>query len=443
MNRISMISVFLTAIFLSSFLTPLYADDFSELKEQMKVMQIQIKSQAEEMQKMQKKINKLESEKEAGHKTVSAEKIVQMEKEIDSLEVQVASSGEGHSAVRPEDLFHKIEWHGEIEWEFVDTGKDVSTGEAEPHFQLDKIRLEPEIQITENIRFEADLDFAESEVDPDEFYFIFKNLLPFNTTLQIGKDDRFFKANHLTERYPLIANAFWRDEEVGFLLESEFETFYTALAWGQGTELDLRPTGEDDSVSDAYSVLHDDHRKSAWNGIKQVSAGIGIKKELDDLGEIDVLVFGLYDHLSAADIAVLKANLNSYGVETHDQYRAGVNLEYERENFHFFGQFIDAKDGQLERYAWFVQPSYKFELPFGWKYINDHRLLFRYGALVVDSPKTFDKPVSWDREEFTFAVITDIVENFKLKTEYTIEKETTGAGDIDNNEFVMQLEYEF
>ena len=41
----------------------------------------------------------------------------------------------------------------------------------------------------------------------------------------------------------------------------------------------------------------------------------------------------------------------------------------------FVGQFIDAKDGQLERYAWFVQPSYKFTLPFNFKYANDHRLL--------------------------------------------------------------------
>lgn len=411
-----------------------YADEFSELKEQMKAMQ-------ERMEIMQKTINRLEAERALTKESVQTRQMEEMQRKIENLETQASISDEGQKTADLENIFHKIEWHGEVEWEFVDTMKDDSTGEAEPHFQLDKVRLEPEIQITEDIRFEADLDFDGSSAEADEFYFIFENL-PFNSTMQIGKDDRFFKADKMTERYPLAGNAFWKDEEIGFLLETEHEPFYAALSWSQGLELDFKDVGEDDT-SDVYSLMQDDTRRSSFNGVKEVSIGVGIEKDIEDLGKIDVLVWGLYNQLSAADISFLKTNLNSYSVDTHDQYRAGVNVEYEIDHFSFVSQYIDAKDGQLERYAWFVQPSYKFELPFGWKYANDHRLLFRYGKLVVDSPKTFDKPVSWDRKELTFAVITDITKNFRLKTEYTIDEEKTGAGDVDNNEFVAQLEYEF
>jgi len=42
-----------------------------------------------------------------------------------------------------------------------------------------------------------------------------------------------------------------------------------------------------------------------------------------------------------------------------------------------------------------------------------------------------------------FAFITDIVNDFKLRTEYTIDGERTGSGEVDNSELVMQLLYEF
>jgi len=98
--------------------------ELAGLKEQMKVMQMQMGKQAREMIRMRRKIERLEENK-----------ILAMD-----------GAGAGQKPLALEDIFHKIEWHGEVEWEFVDTAKDDSTGEAEPHFQLDKIRLEPEIQ---------------------------------------------------------------------------------------------------------------------------------------------------------------------------------------------------------------------------------------------------------------------------------------------------------
>ncbi|MFH1783234.1 MAG: hypothetical protein ABH848_06425 [Candidatus Omnitrophota bacterium] len=389
----------------------LYADELSELKVQMKAMQ-------KEMGKMQKKIEALEIQAP-----------------------QAAKEAEGKKYAISKEVLEKFELGGEIEIEFVDTQKDTSTGEAEPHFQLDKIRLEPELQITEDIRFEADIDFDEDTADIDECYFMFQNL-PSNSSLQIGKDDRFFKAEKYTERSPLAGTAFWKDEEWSLLLETEHEPFYAAFAWSQGLELDLKEVGEDDS-SDVYEMIQDDTRKSSYNGIREVSLGLGLKKELGDFGEIDILGWGLYNQLSSADISFLKSNLNSYTSDDDDQYRAGINLEYELGDFSLVAQYIDAQDGKLDRETWFIQPSCKVELPFGWKYCNGHRLLARYGRLDVDNAKSFSTPAAWDREELTLAVITDIAENFKLKSEYTINEEDTGNGEVDNNELVMQLEYEF
>ena len=132
-----------------------------------------------------------------------------------------------------------------------------------------------------------------------------------------------------------------------------------------------------------------------------------------------------------------------YTSNDDDQYRIGTNFNYILGNFNFLTQYINAEDGDLDRYAWFVQPSYKVKLPWDWKYCKAHDLLVRYGQYRVDTTTAFSKPCTWDREELTFAVITDIVKNIQLKTEYSINDEDTGNGDVNNNELLMQLKVKF
>ena len=68
----------------------------------------------------------------------------------------------------------------------------------------------------------------------------------------------------------------------------------------------------------------------------------------------------------------------------------------------------------------------------------------RYGRLSVDTPNLPDFPITWDREEFTFAFITYIYRHVKLKTEYSIDRIQEGVGCVrDYGEFLAQLEVLF
>jgi len=394
------------------FLKPSYADEISELKAQMKLMQKQ-------MQAMQAKIEALETQAP-----------------------QLAEATEGPKYLISKELLDKFELGGTVEMEFVNTQSDISTGESEPYLNFDKVCLQPAIQITEDIRVEAALDIEEGGANLDEAYFIFSNL-PFNSTVQIGKDDRFFKAGIYTERYPLASNAFWRDEETGILIKTEYEPFYGALSWGNGLELAFVSPGKDASNGDAYDLMQDDGKSSDYTGMKQVAGGLGFKQELGKLGKIDILGWGLRSELSSDDISFLQTNLSDYTSSDDDQYRFGINASYDFADLNLTGQYVDAEDGELDRSAWFIQPSYKFELPFDWKYCKEHRFLLRYGELDVDNTAAFTRPATWDREELTVGLISDITKNLIAKLEYTWDDETTGNGDVNNDELVMRLEYAF
>ena len=64
--------------------------------------------------------------------------------------------------------------------------------------------------------------------------------------------------------------------------------------------------------------------------------------------------------------------------------------------------------------------------------------------LSVDCAPVADYPLTWDREEFTFAFITYIHRHIILKTEYTIDRIDDGVGSAkDYGEFVAHLEVQF
>ncbi|MBU0649524.1 YbaB/EbfC family nucleoid-associated protein, partial [Patescibacteria group bacterium] len=401
-KMVSAVVLFIACIF---YLVPAaQADEVSEVKEQMKAMQ-------EQMKAMQKKIEALEAQ--APEAAVAGPRFAQSMEMVEGFKLG-----------------------GEAAMFFTDIQKDGSTNEPEPHFGLDKICLLPAIQITEDISVEAALDIEEGGANLDELYFIFENM-PLDSSLTVGKDDRFFKTKRFTERYPFAGTAFWRDEEIGILWETESDPFYTALSWSQGLELNTGNFNQDGS----YDIMQDDGKNSNHGGIRQVSAGLGFAKELGESAKIDILGWGLYSKLSSADITFLKSNLTAYTSNDDNQQRLGANLTYEIGNFNIVTQYIDAEDGKLDRKAWFIQPSCKVELPVDWKYCKDNRFLVRYGELKVDNTESTGSTCTWDRTELTLAILTDIANSLVLKTEYTIDDEETGAGDVNNNELLIWLEY--
>lgn len=406
------------------------ASEISELKGQIRTLQEQMndmqRSYQQQLQMLEAKLNAME----AARTTAQA---------LPAVPAQPA----GPKFALSKEIVEKFELGGELEFEFVDVSKDNNTGEPEPHLQIDKFVLEPEVQITDDIRFEGDIQFDEDSVKMDEYYFEIENL-PFDTEVTIGKDDRFMKMKRYTETHSLPEKAFWQDEENAILIENEFGPFYSALSWSQGLELDDKAIGEDSASGDHNDVIQDDTRKSAFNGLKQVSAGLGVKKDLGSFGEIDVMGWGIFGQLSRADRGFLVSNLNSYSSTSDRQRRTGVNLDYRWKKLNLAGQYVDAEDGKLDRYAWHLQPSVLLSLPVDWKYAKDHRLLARYSRYDVENNrKTFSKPLTWGRKAITLGLLTDITETITLKNEYTMNDERTGGGDIDNNEFLSQVEWEF
>ena len=104
-------------------------------------------------------------------------------------------------------------------------------------------------------------------------------------------------------------------------------------------------------------------------------------------------------------------------------------------------------DGALDRLGWTAEASYKWKLPgvvrHERRYLTALRSIFNYSRLEVDLPHVVTDARTWDREKYIFALITDLSKNMKLKLEYAINDETTGGDDVNNDEFVAQLELKF
>jgi hypothetical protein len=176
----------------------------------------------------------------------------------------------------------------------------------------------------------------------------------------------------------------------------------------------------------------------------EAGIGLGIEMELGMAGKLDVQGFYYHGELSEADTKFLNKNLSGYDSDKDDQYRYGVNVDYTFQNFNLFFQYIKAGDGDLDRYAWYLQPSYDLHLPWGWNYFSSHTFLLRYGRLnLQDIEPVFSDSLTWDRQEITLAMISEIFNNLKLKAEYTIDDEDTGNGEVNNNELLIQLEMKF
>ena len=111
------------------------------------------------------------------------------------------------------------------------------------------------------------------------------------------------------------------------------------------------------------------------------------------------------------------------------------------ESLNLAGEYAQLKDGDLKRNGWYLQGSYKRK--FKWTYFCSFEPVIRYGQLDTDWAKSFAKPASWDREMLTVALITELAKNVKLKTEYYINDEKTGGKGVNNDEFLMQLEFSF
>ena len=335
-----------------------------------------------------------------------------------------------------------IKLGGELEVEFRDTQKDDGISDPHARFQFDKFVLKPAIDFKKsNISLKGELEFK-----PDKTEFacggVYFKELPLNSQIFAGLDDRFIGISRKTEVYPLLGTALWRYEQLQINWEGERSPFYWGVAFGEGLRLSTKQVAEDSS----YKMLRDKRNVSHKTGHPEYGIKLGIKPDIGNLGTVDVLGFGFWGELSDNDKATLSSKLPNYTSTSDRMRRYGARMVYnykfdELRKLTLVGEYAQLEDGTLDRDGWYLQTSHKWK--FKRTYFRSFEPLIRYGKLDTDWEKSFSKPCSWDREMLTIALITELAKNVKLKSEYYINDEKTGGSKVDNDEFLMQLEFKF
>jgi len=341
---------------------------------------------------------------------------------------------------------------GELEFEFIKSERNTNPDPTPPgpqtitydnnpnaRMSIDKIVLSPEVQLSEQMMFRADLEIysSGSSAKVDEAWVKYKGL-PLKSWVTIGLEDVFIKPSRKTESHPILGYAFWQDEDLGVFLGGEHEMVYWRLSFTNGRHLKDRKAQEDN----VFPITHDDDDNVEKNGNKQVGIGIGIDLPIKENHKIDILPFYYHSRLSGNDVAYLQ-KISTYGASNgKKQERYGFNFEYRLNAFTLFAQVMRATDGIMDRDGWYIQPSYKIKCKKR-KTFKAFEFLLRYEEYNVDLTKDPTDSRTWDRETITLAILTDVVKNTKIKTEYYFHGESTGGSGVNNNEFLLQLEVKF
>ena len=423
LNRV--IVIFLLTAVIPVFSAKTEADEINDLKNQIKTMQRQLIN-------MQKKLEELELKNNPQG---------QVSEKPDN---QIVPMGKKDTMDDSDNILKTIkgahlELGGELELEYVDTEKDASIAKPESHFQIDTFYLYPKITFKEiNLVLKGDLAFKPGETYVEELHARFSGL-PGDAWVEAGLNDMFIaNIDRKTEAEILVETAFYRSDDIGIMIGgSPVNWFYWRASVTNGLKLSRKGPGEDS----AYQMIHD-ARNTGDSGGMMLGAGLGIKSELKGFGKFDLMPFYYRGSLSSADVTFLQA-VNGYGsYMDDDKERYGLNARYDVSNFTLIAQYIEAQDGRMERNGWFIQPSYRIN-PFKTDLFSGYEFVYRYNTLDVGLENMPADSLTWDREQHIFSIITDIYKNIKLKTEYYINDEDTGADDVDNNEFLMQLEIIF
>jgi len=337
---------------------------------------------------------------------------------------------------------------GELELEFVKSESNSNpssnpsiTYDNNPNarMSIDKFVLSPEVHLSEQMMFRADIEAeGAGKIKVDEAWVQY-NGLPLNTWMTVGLKDIFMKPHRKTEAYPILGYAFWQDEDLGIFLGGEHEMVYWRLSISNSRRLADRRIQEDD----VFPITTDDDDNVEKNGNKQMGLGIGIDLPIKENHKIDILPFYYHSRLSGNDVSYLQG-ISTYGssVGKKKQERYGFNFEYLLDAFTLFAQVMRTTDGIMDRDGWYIQPSYKIKCKER-KSFNAFEFLLRYEEYNVDLTKDPTDSRTWDRETITLAILTDVVKNTKLKTEYYFNDESTGGSGVNNNEFLVQLEVKF
>ena len=407
----------------------------------------------QEMTELRNQVKKLSQKKQPagsnpGH-TIN-DRMNKLEQKVDnSLNNPAANAGQT-GFISPK------KWHfdlgGELEFEFVDTesGSNVAnsttfpsfiTNVAKPnaHFQIDQLYLYPKVRYKDMALFSADIAIktASSTVIEEAWVRFFSSP---RTYVEAGLNDiTIANVPRKTETEILIESVFYRDDDLGLRLGGKpLEWLYWEVSVTNGFTLrGNRQVSEDPS----FFMIAD--RKNLSNAADRPYMGVavGFKPNLGALGKVDILPFYYNGVLTDADVLFLQGIPGYTGsINDDEKTRYGFNFKYNYAHFALLAQLLYAEDGALERRGWFVQPSYRIYENAGWKWFSAYELVYRYSDLELDLPELVTNSLTFDRQQHVVAMLVRVFDNTTLKIEYNFNDEDTGGADVDNDEFLTQLE---
>ncbi len=363
------------------------------------------------------------------------------DREIRELEKRIKALEEEKWGFRP-DRAEWLEFGGEKRLELIVPEK------ADSYAGLDRVEIDLKATITEGVYSKGTLKFEETRVEVDEWYTRFSLE---DHWLKAGLTDRFIKPRDLdlgdrkTAGYPLGGIAFWRDEQYNLTFGGMFPEVMGGdiryrLSYGSGLILGRRRPGDhtftDPGVRVEDRLIHDDDHGQLGD---EIGLGLGYRYHFGEKDTLDLVGFGIWSRANSPHADV--RGLIGWPKEK-DQQRIGGRVVYRPGASMFMAEYIDAKDGRLDRDAWYLQASHKVEFPdplIGGRFFTAVEPLIRYGEYDVDTAKVFRNPLTWDREQLTLALLCDITKNVSLRLECDINDERTGGRGIGNDEFRAQL----
>ncbi len=448
--------IFVTLFILLIFNLPAdygHSQDDSDYESRIQKLEEENQELRDILQQMQKRLDKLEGQK----KPVKVESPKTKTKpEEESIEKRLNEHGE---AIQKLEDDVDDDWIPSIEGEAFRLGGRLQAGFFNPgsgepfassmadrpggSFYLDELRVYLDADFANKIRLYSSFDVEPDDTGLVKAFMAFEEL-PLQSEMTLGLKNRFYRPDRFTEYFPLPGLAFWRRRDLGINWKGDYEPFTAYVSLTNGLPLDDDTPGKDDSN---FILGEDDDNPIDINDEKEISGGLGFEWEFEDFGEIQLLGFAVAGELSDEDVDFLLRRVPNYPITLDDtKERFGLNLDYKIGEWDFMGQYITAKDGEMDRDGWYAEASYKFEFDDA-EYIQDIRPLVRYSVLDIANirPDPFAQFASlgWDRRQWLFALITEITKNVQLNLEYQLNEEDTGGQDVNNNEFLVQMEVRF
>ncbi len=413
------------------------------------------------------------------------------QKEIEALQRQIG----GPSAKPGQKGFlslagEHINLRGRLEFEYFGAqpesvptyrnGTAPSVGKVKgTDFHVDSLTLYADVDFIQDVYLRTELQFrgGNEDKDPDaghdyevvlaQAYFSFDNILidlaglddPLHTFIQLGamRPWQYEMFPRHTETYGLPQTLFYRDYRTGLRIGGQTDGgFFYRFCLDDGNQFQIMNAG--DYYKGYIQTLQDHEDNDGPSHHKDVELGVGCTQDFENGFKSRAAVWYRYGKLSHDNRLVLQDTRLGLGDlnGSNKKRRLGAiwALDY-TSDFGVLGlqaEWHDAKDANLNRRAWAIQPSFKLlfdgTIYQERRFFNSLEFLYRFSSLRV-----FGAAPSWstppdtalaaaDLQMHTFAAILEITYNVKLSAEYTVVNEGTDSS-VDNNEFLLHLGIDF